>query len=222
MTPARSLQARSIGNIKPLFTCTPVGASPHPARVPLRHRVPSPSRASGWPALDAAGRPQASTAPTGPGDGEAARLWRRRGERQGYPKGGRREESGRAARKDWCKRTTGSKDEHGEGSCPRAATIRTGGAGMTADSHASPPTGRERGHHRRRTRPWLLGTYEAVRLRMGLQHPRRGQVEDQAKASWRTRAGAMGGGSTASFRCRRIFWITSPCVMAAMIRSAPR
>src|SRR4030095_6991611 len=33
----------SIGNIKPLFTCTPVGASPHPARVPLRHRVPSPS-----------------------------------------------------------------------------------------------------------------------------------------------------------------------------------
>src|SRR5262245_55349445 len=50
------------------------------------------------------------------------------------------EESGRAARKDWCKRTTGSKDEHGEGSCPRAATIRTGGAGMTADSHASPPT----------------------------------------------------------------------------------
>src|SRR4029453_10851021 len=120
---------------------------------------------------------------------------------------------GGAARKDGCKRTTGSKDEHGEGSCPRAATIRTGGAGMTADSHASPPTGRERGHHRRRTRPWLPGTYEAVRLRMGLQHPRRGQVEDQAKASWRTRAGAMGGGSTASFRCRRIFWITSPCVM---------
>jgi len=77
----------SIGNIKPLFTCPPVGASPHPARVPLRHRVPSPSRASGWPALDAAGRPQASTAPTGPGDGEAARLWRRRVERQGCPKG---------------------------------------------------------------------------------------------------------------------------------------
>ena len=74
-------------NIKPLFTFTPVGASPHPARVPLRHRVPSPSRANGWPALDAAGRPQASTAPTGPGDGEAARLWRRRGERQGCPKG---------------------------------------------------------------------------------------------------------------------------------------
>jgi len=46
----------SIGNIKPLFTCTPVGASPHPARVPLRHRVPSPNRASGWPALAAAGQ----------------------------------------------------------------------------------------------------------------------------------------------------------------------
>ena len=30
-----------------------------------------------------------------------------------------------------------------------------------------------------------------------------------------------GGGSTASFRCRRIFRMTSPCVMAAMIRSVP-
>ena len=52
--------------------------------------------------------------------------------------------------------------------------------------------------------------------------PRRGQAEDQAKAAWWKRAGAMGGGSTASFRCRRIFRITSPCEMAAMIRSAPR
>ena len=51
---------------------------------------------------------------------------------------------------------------------------------------------------------------------------RRGQAEDHAKASWRRRAGAMGGGSTASFRCRRILRITSPCVMAAMIRNDPR
>jgi hypothetical protein len=49
-----------------------------------------------------------------------------------------------------------------------------------------------------------------------------GQAEDHAKASWRPRAGAMEGGSTASFRYRRIFRITSPWVMAAMIRSAPR
>ena len=95
-----------------------------------------------------------------------------------------------------------------------------GGAGLTADSHASPSTGRERGHHRRRTRPWLVGTYEPVRSRRGLQHPRRGQVEDQAKASWRTRAGAMGGAAT-SLRWQRSFRITSPCVMAAMLRSDP-
>ena len=82
--------------------CTPAGASPHPARVPLRHRVPSPSRARGWPALDAAGRPQASAARTGAcGAGEAARLGRLR------------QESGRAARKDGCKHKTGSKEDSG-------------------------------------------------------------------------------------------------------------
>src|SRR2546425_50477 len=32
----------------------------------------------------------------------------------------------------------------------------------------------------------------------------------------------MGGGSAASFRWRRILLMTSPCVMTAMIRSAPR
>ena len=47
------------------------------------------------------------------------------------------------------------------------------------------------------------------------------QAEDQAKAAWRTRAGAIGGGSAASFRWQRIFLITSPCVMAAMILSDP-
>jgi len=47
------------------------------------------------------------------------------------------------------------------------------------------------------------------------------QAEDQAKAAWRTRAGAIGGGSAASCRWQRIFLIASPCVMAAMIRSDP-
>jgi hypothetical protein len=107
-----------------------------------------------------------------------------------------------------------------EESCPRAAARRSG-AGLTADSHASPSTGRERGHPRRRTRPWLVGTYKPVRSRKGRQPPRRGQVEDQAKASWRTRTGAMRGGSATSLRGQRIFRITSPCVMAAMIRSDP-
>jgi hypothetical protein len=35
-------------------------------------------------------------------------------------------------------------------------------------------------------------------------------------------AGAIGDGSTARFRCRRIVRMTSPWVMAAMIRSTPR
>jgi hypothetical protein len=48
------------------------------------------------------------------------------------------------------------------------------------------------------------------------------QTQDQTTAAEPPRAGAIGGGSAASFRCRRIFRITSPCVMAAMIRSAPR
>jgi hypothetical protein len=66
------------------------------------------------------------------------------------------------------------------------------------------------------------GWLSVARLAGRAQRTRHGQVEDHAKASWRTRAGAMGGGSTASFRCLRIIWITSPCVMAAMIRSVPR
>ena len=34
-------------------------------------------------------------------------------------------------------------------------------------------------------------------------------------------AGAIGGGSTASFTCRRIFWMTLLSIIAAMIRSRP-
>ncbi len=40
-----------------------------------------------------------------------------------------------------------------------------------------------------------------------------------ANAVWR--AGAMAGGSTASFTCRRIFRMTLLSVIAAMIRSVP-
>ena len=71
---------------------------------------------------------------------------------------------------------------------------------------ASPPHRQGEGDRRPGTRRRLLS----------------GQVEDQAKASWRTHAGAIGGGSAVSFRCRRIFRITSPRVMAAMSRRAPR
>jgi hypothetical protein len=57
-------------------------------------------------------------------------------------------------------------------------------------------------------------------------NPSRGRTSERsgpkavhAHAAWR--AGAMGGGSTASFRCRRICLMTLPCVIAAMIRSVP-
>jgi len=40
--------------------------------------------------------------------------------------------------------------------------------------------------------------------------------------SERQRAGAMGGGTDASWRCRRMRVITDSWVMTAMIRSAPR
>ena len=54
------------------------------------------------------------------------------------------------------------------------------------------------------------GRTSALRARYGLE-------KAHANAAWR--AGAMGGGSTASFRCRRIFLMTLTSVIAAMIRS---
>ena len=44
----------------------------------------------------------------------------------------------------------------------------------------------------------------------------------QSNLAWQERAGAMGGGTEASLRCRRMRVITDSWVMAAMIRSAPR
>jgi hypothetical protein len=56
------------------------------------------------------------------------------------------------------------------------------------------------------------GRTSALRAGYGLE-------QSHTNAAWR--AGAMDGGSTASFRCRRIFWMTLPSVIAAMIRSVP-
>ena len=55
--------------------------------------------------------------------------------------------------------------------------------------------------------------------RSGRTAAREGPTAVPAHAAWR--AGAMGGGSTASFRCHRIFLMTLPCGIAAMIRSVP-
>jgi len=98
------------------------------------------------------------------------------------------------------------------GAAPREQRDALGGrAGRRT---AFSPTHRQREEGLRlRTRRRLPGT--------GQRPTRHGQAEDHAKASWRTRAGAIGGGSAASFRCRRILRIISPCVIAAMIRSAP-
>ena len=56
------------------------------------------------------------------------------------------------------------------------------------------------------------GRTSALGARYGLE-------QSHTNAAWR--AGAMDGGSTASFRCRRIFWMTRASVIAAMIRSVP-
>ena len=67
-----------------------------------------------------------------------------------------------------------------------------------------------RGTHLRTTD--RSGRTSALRAGYGLE-------QSHTNAAWR--AGAMDGGSTASFRCRRIFLMTFPSVIAAMIRSVP-
>ena len=47
-------------------------------------------------------------------------------------------------------------------------------------------------------------------------------ASSNANISWRQRAGAMGGGTEASLRWRRMRVITDSWVMAAMMRRAPR
>ncbi len=56
------------------------------------------------------------------------------------------------------------------------------------------------------------------RAHVGTQGHREGLEAAHAHAVWR--AGAMGGGSTASFRCRRIFRMTLPCVIAAITQGS--
>ena len=147
--------------------------------------APLPAPPSGWPALDAASKPQATRRPAG---SLGAGSW------PGW--GGCGQDSGRAAGRDRCKRcrktgrTTGSNDDSGTVG-PRAAGAHACGVpdasmargavhgqprdalgvrGMPADSHASPPTGRERGHHRRRIRQRLCGTH-APAIREGSATP---------------------------------------------------
>ena len=60
------------------------------------------------------------------------------------------------------------------------------------------------------------GRTSALRACYGARY---GLEKAHANVAWR--AGAMGGESTASFRCRRIFWMTLLLVMAAMIRKVP-
>ena len=92
---------------------------------------------------------------------------------------------------------------------------------LAQDVHVSSPTGREKGHAG--AGPDKGGVAPtSQRSGMGPLHTRRGQAEDQGKASWRTRAGAIGGASAASFRCWRLLRITSLYVMTAMMRSDPR
>jgi len=70
---------------------------------------------------------------------------------------------------------------------PRA--VQHAGAGRPCLLTYWPAVGdRKRGTSRRR-----LSTHEPVCLGRGRQYPRRGQAEDHAKASWRARAGAIGG-----------------------------
>ena len=73
------------------------------------------------------------------------------------------------------------------------------------DAGPSAPCSGRRGEHRRKSQ--------------------RGQGEDQAKVAWRRQAGAIGGGSTASFRCWRIFRISArevaACLQAAAEEAPP-
>ena len=156
---------------KATFPVAPLPAPPRPPHVFLRATGSPP------PAALAAGqrwRPQAKRRP----DGSL-----RTGSRRGWGGGG--QDSGRAAGRDRgtrCRktgRTTGANDDSGTVG-PRAAGAPACGVpdasmargsvhgqprdalgvrGMPADSHASPPTGREREHHRRRIRQRLCGTH---------------------------------------------------------------
>jgi hypothetical protein len=197
----RKPRPRSIGNSNGLFRRPPCLARACP-----RHSAPwgatpaSPEHEAGrGPARDVAG---SKPAPEG--------LDRTRGLETGSPAPGE----------------TGShKPAHGmetganEGCDTRAAAGSARGA-LPQDGHAAPPPTvcGEPAAEAQTTAAWDL---PIGAVGDGPLPTRRGQAEDHAKASWRTRAGAIGGGSAASVRCRRILRIPSPCVRTAMIRSDP-
>ena len=227
---------RVLGNTKPLFTRVFSTDRVRPPVLPCR-LVPtpgvgppgsSPGLASAWPcghawcgvtgSEDWYKRARAGTAGTGTnaiGRGSAwahaVRDWYKRYKPASTLWHTRRRCGGAAGRETGATRA-GVQDAAKQGMWHTSGSETHWGGGQDVGRPAL-PTGRERGDLRRRTRRRLPET--------GLRHTRRGQVEDQAKASWRTRAGAIGGGSAVSFRCRRIFVMISPCVIVARIRSAP-
>ena len=92
---------------------------------------------------------------------------------------------------------------HGEGCGRRGAAGRAGGAGRRRDGPPSAPGPCE---GRPQAEEQTTGCVVPPRWERSEAGPRpitHGQAEDQAKASWRTRAGAIRGGSAASVRCRR-------------------
>ena len=195
-----------MGKIKPLFSCllAPPGALPQPRQC-----------VSGWPALSAAGRPQARAA------GHGQDRWLVTGSRRGWGcSGGLLGGHCRAAR-NWCKSLWACR------TLPRRGVLHQGSSGTRwgceQDAGPSVLTTHRRCAERPQAEEQTAATWSVPMGAVG-DGPfptRHGQAEDHAKASCRTRAGAIGGGSTASFRCRRIVRITSPCMMASMIRSAP-
>src|SRR4029453_4753817 len=73
---------------------------------------------------------------------------------------------------------------------------------------------------RAKARRRLHGPSTAEPSEMGPLHTRSGQAEEHAQASWRTRAGALGVGSAASCRCRRISRITSALRLIGHVTTA--
>ena len=205
---------------KPLFTRA------QPPEPPIAPRAP-PSRA-GAPAAGApAGRRQPHTAARPCGyawvwvTGSSPLL------RAASP-ATRRHSGGEAAEKSWCKQWASGhcgQRETGANALAHASAadvLQTLAGVQDASKTRGATQGQQRdalGCHERDT----LGCHDGGCPALPTNRLCEGgpQAEDQAKAAWRTRAGATGGGSAASFSWQRIFLMTSPCVMAAMIRSDP-
>ena len=199
---------RSIGKIKPLFTQShpPVSAHPLPPR-PL-----APPRGGGPPAYAAhlaqalPGRARRRPPPGGPARREPA------GPRPA-PQGTARTAAGPPARLG----RLGGTDANAMSLLKNAMSLLL----KRLIQKRLQPWRRSGGGRLR----WVHTMGQRARVRDACTRGRAwsvDQAEDHAKASWRTRAGAIGGGSASRFRCRRSLRITSPCVRAAMIRSAPR